>query len=102
MTDEANGGKVASTATVTTPKAEGYAAQLCKHFGHKIPATFEDGRGEVVFEMGTCTLDAEGDRLTMRVEAGDGEAVGRLEKVMADHLLRFAFREELTVNWQRA
>lgn len=100
MTSEADG-KVSSTATVTSPKAAGYAAQLCKHFGHRIPATYEDGRGEVVFEMGTCTVDAEGDRLTLRIDAGDAQAIERLEKIVADHLLRFAFREELTVDWQR-
>lgn len=95
------GERLASTATVTTPKAAGYAAQLAKHFAHKLPAHFEAGRGEVEFPFGTCTLAAEADRLTLRAEAADPDALARTEEVVASHLLRFAFREELTVDWQR-
>lgn len=97
-TTEATGGLV-STATVVTPKAAGYAAQLVKHFAHKIPATFESGHGELVFPAGTCRLHAEGDRLTMTVAAATPEAIASLQDVVARHLLRFAFREELAVDW---
>ena len=91
-----------STAVVTTPKAAGYAAQLCKHFSHKVPARFEGSDGEVTFGAGTCRLHAEGDRLTLTVKGADADAIARLQDVMGQHLLRFAFREELTVDWQPA
>lgn len=93
-------GTVASTATVTTPKASGYAAQLAKHFAHKIPARFENGDGEITFGAGTCRLHAEGDRLTMTVEGADAVAIAQLQDVVARHLLRFAFREDLAIDWQ--
>ena len=91
-----------STAVVTTPKAAGYAAQLCKHFSHKIPAHFEGSDGEVTFGAGTCRLHAEGDQLTLTVEGADADAIARLQDVVGQHLLRFAFREELTIDWQPA
>lgn len=91
-----------STAVITTPKAAGYAAQLCKHFSHKVPARFEGSDGEVTFGAGTCRLHAEGDQLTLTVEGADTDAIARLQDVMGQHLLRFAFREELTIDWQPA
>ena len=94
-------GAVTSTATVVTPKAAGYAAQLCKHFGHKVPARFEGSDGEVAFPGGTCRLHVEGDALTMTVTGADAAAVARLEEVVGSHLVRFAFREELAVDWTR-
>lgn len=98
---DAAAGTVTSTATVVTPKAASYAAQLCKHFGHKVPARFEGSDGEVAFPAGTCRLHVEGDALTMTVTGADDEAVARLEEVVASHLVRFAFREELAVDWTR-
>ncbi len=93
---------LSATARVATPRAAGYAAQLAKHFAHKIPARFEDGAGEIVFTAGTCRLGAEGETLTLTIEAATAEALAQLEDVVARHLLRFAFREEMAVDWVRA
>lgn len=86
-----------STAIVPTPKASGYLQQLCKHFGHKVPAEFTETDGTITFEMGTATLHAEGDRLHLSV-VGD---LDRMETVVGGHLERFAFREDLKVVWTR-
>ena len=72
-----------STARVASPKAAGYAAQLCKHFAHKIPARFEGSDGEIAFPIGTCRLHAEGETLTLTVEGADAGAVARLQEVVA-------------------
>jgi len=98
MAAEATGG-LTSTATVVTPKAAGYAAQLAKHFAHRIPARFEGDEGEIAFQAGTCRLRVAGDRLTMTVEGASPEAIATLQDVVARHLLRFAFRDELAVEW---
>ena len=45
MMTETTGAAVRSRAAVHTPKAAGYAAQLGKHFAHKIPAHFENAPG---------------------------------------------------------
>ena len=47
---------VRSTAEVRTPKAAGYLAQLCKHFAHKIPASYEGNEGRISFPRGECRL----------------------------------------------
>lgn len=93
---------LASTATVTTPKAAGYAAQLANHFGHRIPARFEGSDGEITFAMGSCRLHAEGARLELTVTGATPDAITQLQDVVARHLLRFAFREELAIDWQPA
>jgi hypothetical protein len=50
-----------------------------------------------------CTLDAEPDALVMRIESDDPVNLTRLENVVSDHLLRFAFREGLgDIRWSRA
>jgi hypothetical protein len=92
---------VTSTARVVTPKAASYAAQLCTHFAHKMPSRFEGSGGEIAFPLGTCRLHVEGETLTMTVAGADAATVERLESVVASHLRRFAFREELVIDWQR-
>lgn len=90
-----------STATISTAKASGYLQQLCKHFGHKVPAEFTPEAGTITFEMGTAALAATDDTLTMTVTAATAEGLERLEQVMGGHLERFAFRDALTVSWVR-
>lgn len=91
-----------SVAVVGTPKAAGYAAQLCKHFAHKVPARFEGSDGEIAFAAGSCRLHAGDDALTLTVAAADPAAIAQLQNVVASHLVRFAFRENLAVDWQPA
>ena len=40
--------------------------------------------------------------LTLTVETGEPEALEQLQDVVARHLLRFAFREELAIAWRPA
>ncbi|WP_395677844.1 DUF2218 domain-containing protein [Inquilinus sp.] len=91
-----------SEARIPTEHASKYLQQLCKHFGHKIPATFDTEQGQLTFEMGTATLAAEPDTLVLRSDSPDDAGLTRLEGVMASHLVRFAFREELKIDWKAA
>lgn len=89
-------------ADVATPNAARYGAQLCKHFHHKLPDTeWSETTGRIVFPTGECRLSAATDTLTITVAAGDAEALATLEDVVARHLVRFAFREDLEVAWRR-
>ena len=36
-----------SEARVGTAHAQRYLAQLCKHFGHKLPTTYDDVSGQI-------------------------------------------------------
>ena len=61
-------------------------------------------QGRIDFPMGVCTLDAAAlpGTLLMRATAADEDSLAKLEEVVGRHLERFAFREPLTVHWERA
>jgi hypothetical protein len=94
---------VSSEAHLVTAAASRYLAQLCKHFQHRLPVTLEAARGRIDFPAGVCELDAatHPGELILRVSAGDEAGVAALKDVVARHLVRFAFREELAVDWTR-
>jgi len=89
-----------SAAVVPTENASRYLQQLCKHFGHKIPVSFTPEHGECRFSCGTAKLDATDGQLRIAVEAPDAEQLAQTQDVVASHLVRFAFREEIEpISW---
>ena len=90
-----------STAIVATKHASRYLQQLCKHFGHKVPTEYTENTGHIALPFGTCRLSASGDALTMTVQSEFADLT-RTERVIGDHLARFAFRETPRITWQRA
>lgn len=90
-----------SEAVVDLEPPERYLGQLVKHFGHRVPTTLEEGRGSITFPFGTCTLVAEGSTLRLRLKAPDPEDLGQLERVIKEHLERFAFRTTPEIKWVR-
>jgi hypothetical protein len=89
-----------SEASVATEKPVPYMKQLCKHFGHKVEATFDDERGAIHLGAGLCELDATGaGALALKLSAEDAESLARLEHVVGSHLERFGRRDELSVSW---
>jgi hypothetical protein len=89
-----------STATVATAHAHRYMVQLCKHFGHKVTAEFDDQSGRIAFPMGETRLAVAPEALALSAQAESPEDLARLEGVIASHLKRFAFREpDLAVDW---
>lgn len=88
-----------STAAIKTRKASSYLQQLCKHFGHKTEAEFSPTAGWIKFNFGRAELVAENETLTMRAHAETADNLDRLKHVLASHLERFAFREDLDINW---
>jgi hypothetical protein len=91
-----------SIATVQTTSAKRYLGQFCKHFAHKLPVDLapDNSMGAVGFGAGACILRADDDRLALSLEAAD-DAIANLQDVIARHLVRFAFREALTLNWEK-
>jgi uncharacterized protein len=87
-------------AVVTTDKPVAYMRQLCKHFGHKVPATYDDRTGRIEFGAGDCDLTADAEALKLEITAGEAAQVQRLQDVVGSHLERFGRRDELTVTWQ--
>ncbi|HUA06475.1 MAG TPA: DUF2218 domain-containing protein [Solirubrobacteraceae bacterium] len=89
-----------SRAEVATDKPVPYMRQLCKHFGHKVDASFGDDTGYIQFDFGRCDLLANNGTLTLDVTAADAESHERMERVIGSHLERFGRRDELSVAWQ--
>ena len=75
-------------------------AQLCKHFQHRRPVTFDQQSGHIAFDMGDCRVRAEGRVLRLEAEAPDTVKLAQVQDVVARHLVRFAFREPLRVAWR--
>lgn len=91
---------ITSHAEVATDKPVAYMRQLCKHFGHKVDASFGEDSGYIQFEFGRCELHAVDSTLSLEVRATDPESHERLERVVGSHLERFGRRDELSVTWQ--
>jgi hypothetical protein len=88
-----------SRAAVATEKPVPYMRQLCKHFGHKVDAAFDDDSGYINFEAGRCDLRAGDGELHLTVTADSEENRERLRNVVGSHLERFGRRDELSVTW---
>lgn len=93
-----------SQARVPTAEASRYLKQLCRHWSHKFPVETSADHGVVPFgEDRVCTFEASEDALLMKVATPDPATLTRLENVVSDHLMRFAFREHLgDITWSRA
>ncbi|NSZ60032.1 DUF2218 domain-containing protein (plasmid) [Agrobacterium tumefaciens] len=87
-------------AAISTPHASRYLQQLCKHFAHKIPVTFDERSGQITFSIGECRLSARDGLLRLSLTAEDDEKAAQLQDIVARHLVRFAFREELAITWR--
>jgi hypothetical protein len=92
-----------SHARLTTDKAARYMTQLAKHWSHKFAVTFDETSARIPLPIGDCRMLADATGLDITVETAGLEGLARLEDVVADHLLRFAFRENVDkLAWTRA
>lgn len=94
-----------SIATVTTENASRYLRQLCKHWSHRFAVEYdpEDLRqGFIDFGDGRrkVWLTAEGTLLTLTASDEQAEGLPELEVIVAKHIQRFAFKEELEFVWK--
>jgi uncharacterized protein len=86
-------------ATVATASATSYLRQLCRHWAHKFPVTFDDQQGRIELPKGVCTLQATPEALHVALAVPDPADTARLQEVVAEHLQRFGFRETLVFAW---
>lgn len=91
-----------SRVDVATEHASRYLQQLCKHWAHKFPVEFDPTHGTIDLSMGRTIMDADATALHISVTSDEAGSLERLEAVVADHIKRFAFREELTFDWKLA
>lgn len=90
-------------ATVATEHGSRYLQQLCKHWSHKFEVAFDTTEGRIQFAPDqVITLRDHGATLEVEIAAENPSDLDRTETVVAAHLIRFAFREELSFVWTRA
>jgi len=90
-----------TTSTVKTAFGESYMKRLCRHFAHKIPASIEGQQGTLEFPFGVCRIEVNDDSMHIRIDVDEAENIDKAEKVVADHLVRMANRDEPVVAWER-
>ena len=91
-----------SRADVITANPARYAKQIVSHLGRDEPFTTDGPTSTVQWDSATAGVVVGDGVLTLLAQAPDEAGVAFVEKVLGDHLLRFATREELTVTWQRS
>ena len=89
-----------SSAFFETSNANRYLGTLCKHFGHKVPTTLEDGSGSVELPFARCDMTAGATGLELTVIAATRTDLSKATNIVGSHLERFAFRENPEVVWQ--
>lgn len=82
-----------AVATVATRHASRYLQQLCKHWSHRFPVTFDAAQGTVELAAAHLTLKAEAETLRIRLQVDNLDDLPRLKTVVEEHLDRFAHRE---------
>lgn len=83
-----------------THSASRYLQQLCKHWSHKADADFDASQGTIAFPNGNkVTLVAWPDHLDVEAAVGPEGDIQRWKTVIAEHLVRFAFREDFALKW---
>lgn len=91
-----------SQAKISTDHATSYLRQLCRHWAHKFPVTFDDSEGRIELPSGVCLMQASSQTLSVQLELPDTGDEAHLQRVVAEHLQRFGFRETLVFDWQPA
>ncbi len=90
-----------SRATVTTEQGQRCLIRLCRHWSHKFQVSFDEQRGEIVFDPARLVLTRFEGGLTAVIEAPDTDTLDHLEPVVADHMQRMVADETLQIDWQR-
>ena len=89
-----------TTCTVATEHGSRYLQQLCKHWAHKFEVEFDPTHGRIAMPQDrVITLTAGPQALTIALTA-PAESAAATQRVIDAHIERFAFREQLSFDWQ--
>ncbi len=91
-----------ATGRMATASGSRYLQQLCKHWSHKAACEFDAQHGRITFPDGkTVEMTAAEDHLSVIATTGPRGDLERWRQVVEQHLIRFAFREDCTLRWER-
>lgn len=87
--------------TVETENASKYLQQLCKHFAHKVEVEYDAASARVQFPPGLCLMTAEDNVLSFYCRSEQDLGLDVIQSIIDKHLAKFAWREEIAVDWAR-
>ncbi|MBL7736395.1 MAG: DUF2218 domain-containing protein [Chitinophagaceae bacterium] len=93
---------IQSSAKILTKEGSAYIRKLCRHFAHKVPASYTESDGRAELPGCICLMHADTDALAFTVTGKSTGEVMRAEDIITRHLLKFAFREQLEISWDQA
>ncbi|MFV0462874.1 MAG: DUF2218 domain-containing protein [Nostocoides sp.] len=86
--------------SMSTDRPDRYAKQLAGHWSRKANVEVVGTTTTITFDNGqTVRLIPAAGELQLTVQVPEGGDADRFAQVVADHLQRFATREELVVTW---
>ena len=95
---------ITTTTTTASNDAPRLLRTLCNHWRHKFEITRddEDSHAFIPFQGEDDGADffVEGDTLRIVLTQPDADDIERYQRVIENHLQRFAREETLTFNWQ--
>ena len=83
-----------------TGQASKYILKLCRHFAHKVPATYTEADAQVRFPQGQCVMKASPQGLDVFLQADAPDKIPVMQFIIDDHLRRFARFEALSYQWE--
>lgn len=84
-----------------TEQASKYVAALCKHFAHKVDAEHSENAGQAALPGAQLTLKATPGALEINLQSNTLRELTKGRYILEDHLVRFAFREQLyCLDWR--
>lgn len=94
---------IRSRAIIETENAGKYLQQLSKHWSHKFPdLTFNEKEAHIPFSSDvTIDMFAENNSLVVQILTPNEFEAIKIEGIFDQHILRFAFKEQLSINWHR-
>ena len=87
-------------ATIETENASKYLQQMCKHFAHKVSVEFTSERARIDLPPGLCVGVANDAELSFFCRSVESKSIKVMQSILGQHLVKFAWREELDIFWQ--
>ena len=94
---------IRSRAIIETENANKYLQQLAKHWSHKFPdMTSSEKEAHIPFSDDvTIDMFAEKSSLVVQIMSPNEFEAIKAEGIFDQHILRFAFKEKLAIDWHR-
>ncbi|ELA8467453.1 DUF2218 domain-containing protein [Vibrio alginolyticus] len=86
---------------IDSEHADKYLVTLCRHFGRKVPATWNENSGLVTFPTGKAEFNLCASSLTITCEADSEEKLNTVKAIISSQVDMFSRRETLALSWVR-